>query len=497
MEAARGNIMVISHAEQTQKKEIFQQKRKASFKWESIPILNVFSSNLRLEAALHVTDAQFAKKIINSAKYSPSIVKKYTASCSYPGRFKRVYVSRENGERFFLPSQINDLMPESNKFLSTKKYNGDISLLKTKEGELLVTRSGTVGNCTIVTQAMAGGIFSDDVIRLTTKEPHHLGYLYAYLKSDVGKTLLKSSDYGAVIRHIEPQHLVDLSIPDAPALIQSHIHHLIMESFRLRDESNKLITQARSCFKDLLELQSSSEYLSRASSKGGLTSFSINVADLDQRLEANYHSPVTTQLTKQIHQMANRVLNLSSPELGVRLSLPSRFKRVYVNKGHGVIFFSGKNIGELDPSDKRYLSFSQHDSKIKEELTLSEGMLLVTCSGTVGNVAIVPKHWDGWAMTHDIIRIISQDDSLNGYLYAWLSSEWGKLLTRKYQYGAVVPHIEVEHLSKIPVPMLDEDAIDSINRKVLDANKLRYEAYTKEQEAMKALHENVLSRPYS
>ncbi|MBQ7629612.1 MAG: hypothetical protein IJS81_05310 [Selenomonadaceae bacterium] len=86
--------------------------------------------------------------------------------------------------------------------------------------------------------------------------------------------------------------------------------------------------------------------------------------------------------------------------------LSGRFKRVYVDENHGVTFLGYRSIGELNPSDKKYLSFAMHDEKIKNELTIHEKMILITCSGTIGKVALVPKHWDGRAMTHRIIRLI-------------------------------------------------------------------------------------------
>ena len=84
-----------------------------------------------------------------------------------------------------------------------------------------------------------------------------------------------------------------------------------------------------------------------------------------------------------------------------------------------------KTVGstiELDPNNKKYLSLTQHGDRIKGELTLRENVTLITCSGTIGKVAIVPKHWDGWTANQHIIRVVPSNDEIAGYLYAWLSS---------------------------------------------------------------------------
>jgi type I restriction enzyme S subunit len=147
---------------------------------------------------------------------------------------------------------------------------------------------------------------------------------------------------------------------------------------------------------------------------------------------------------------------------------------------------------ELDPTDKRYLSFMQHDKRIKEQLTIHHNMILVTCSGTVGKVAIVPKHWDNWSMTHDIIRLVPEN-GMEGYAYIWLQSVYANRLIEAKAYGSVVPHIEISHIETIPVPLLKDIAVQSeINRLALKANELRYQAYRLEQEAMKTMEDEVI-----
>ena len=61
---------------------------------------------------------------------------------------------------------------------------------------------------------------------------------------------------------------------------------------------------------------------------------------------------------------AAKVTTIADPRISREVILPGRFKRVYVDEGHGISFFSGRSIGELNPSDKEYLSFTQHSEKI-------------------------------------------------------------------------------------------------------------------------------------
>ena len=95
---------------------------------------------------------------------------------------------------------------------------------------------------------------SDDVIRINATESP--GYIYTYLKSRVGRLLVETNNYGAVIKHIEPEHLNAIPIPNPSSILKQEIHNLIEESFKLRDESNELLDAAQILLKEALELPS-------------------------------------------------------------------------------------------------------------------------------------------------------------------------------------------------------------------------------------------------
>ncbi len=464
------------------------------FKWSSISLPEIIATQGRLEASVFGIEGRQARETLKHNKWPVcSLLTDFVQNAFYPGRFKRIYVGKKYGEPFFLPSQINEIQPSPTKYISRSK-GIDLSILRVAEDSILMTRSGTIGSCTIVKKTLAGGVFSDDVIRIIAKHVYEVGYLYAFLKSKTGHTLINTNNYGAVVDHIEPEHLANIPIPNPSPILKQQIHDLVMESFRLRDESNCLINEAQTLLNTALNLPEIDAFKPRYFNPNtDFQNFSVNLSKLDGRLEASYHVPIVDKLKKHLVKHAKEITTVSDVRLTAEINLPARFKRIYVREGHGVIFFSGKNIGELDPSDKKHLSFSQHDRRIREQLTLTENMILITCSGTVGNVTLVPKHWDGWAMTHDIIRLVPASLDVTGYLYAWLASSYGNKLITRCAYGAVVSHIEDHHLANVYVPLLHDLAVQkTINNKVLTASTMRYDAYQLEQKALKIMDEQVI-----
>lgn len=143
---------------------------------------------------------------------------------------------------------------------------------------------------------------------------------------------------------------------------------------------------------------------------------------------------------------------------------------------------------------KKYLSVKHHKKRISEELRLIENMVLVTRSGTIGKVALVPKHWENWIINEHVIRIVPASDSISGYLYVFLSSPYGYELIKRFTYGSVVDEIDDNHVSQIEIPLISRDIQDEINRLALEANKLRYEAYKLEQQALIIVNEEVIHK---
>jgi type I restriction enzyme S subunit len=464
-------------------------------KWCTVSLGDVLKANMRLEASVFDIEGKHAREILRRCKYKVVGLNDLLADAYYPGRFKRVYSNDIDGIPFFMPSQLTDIYPKPDKYISSIS-NCSISELRLKQGNILLTRSGTIGSVSIVSKTLENTVFSDDVIRITPKETNDTGFLYTYLKSKIGNTILKTNGYGSVITHIEPEHLADIPVPNPPDDVKEKIHVLITHSFALRDESNECIDKAMALLVNELRLPPVHGLkVKHFKSKAEANSYNVKLSSLNGRLDASYHTPVVEAIIAHLKQYAGKLTTVGDNKISREIVLPGRFKRVYVEEGQGRVFFGGRSIMELDPADKKYLSFAKHNRRIKEQLTIKHNMILVTCSGTIGKIALVPKHWDNWAMTHDIIRIIP-DDALSGYIYIWLQTEYANKIIQAMAYGSVVPHIEKIHIEKIPFPLLKNTSIQNkINALSLEANQKRYEAYKAEQQAIQILNDEVINCP--
>ncbi len=471
-----------------------QETQSPDFKWTTVNLQEVFETSYRLEAGVYGTEGRQVRQDLGRCKWD--IVRlgdEFIEDTFYLGRFKRIYVEEKNGVPFILPSQMTEISPKASKFISPTT-DIDIESTKVERGQVLLSRSGTIGVVSYVSKTLENQSLSDDVIRIRTTE--YPGYIYTYLKSRIGRLLVETNNYGAVIKHIEPAHLNAIPIPNPPPILKQEIHDLVEESFKLRDESNELMDMAQVLLKEALELPSIEvlhEQAEQFDKTTGVLNYSVPLSEIHGRLDGSYYIPIVDVIEQHIARTAEEIVKVGDSQISQSVILPGRFKRVYVEKDNGVTFFGGKQIFELDPSSKKYLSLKHHAGRIKDELTLRENMTLITCSGTIAKVTITPQHWEGWTANQHIIRVVPTNDEIAGYLYAWLSSDYAYPLITRYIYGAVVDEINNVQVSQISVPLLqDGDMQRQVNDTVLEANRKRTAAYNLEQKALRMLDEKVI-----
>lgn len=468
--------------------------KEAPVKWCSVSLSDVVSRGKRLEASVFDVEAKQARQIIQSGKYPLTTVGgKNGLTTSYTcARFKRIWVERSNMP-IYQPSTIVDVKPSPDGYIS-KLTQTNIGALKVHRGQVLMTCSGTIGKVSYVSMTLDDKIFSHDLLRIDCKEEIDQGYIYTYLKSSLGNKILLTNSYGAVITHIEPEHLATVPIPDAPRAIKERIHNLIVQSYSLRDESNDLIDQATQLLIDELHLPDIHDFEVKDYKKNApVETFSVRLSDMNGRADASYHVPIVDAIVEHLKKYADEVTNVGDKRISSAVILPGRFKRVYVDEGYGKAFFGGKQISELAPTTSKFLSISKHSKRMQAELSLNEDTILITRSGTIGKTALVPLHWKGWIASEDVLRIIPATRSVAGYLYVFLQSPYGQSLVKKYTYGAVISHIDDTHVRQIAIPLLkNKYAQKQINDLALTANEKRYEAYKLEQQALHIMDNEVI-----
>lgn len=469
--------------------DVFPEERELA---TTIRLSDIVSSDLRLEASAFNIEAREAVEELRSSGYPLIPLLGEDGLCQEAHnafRFRRIYVDRDHGVPFLSSSDIIGIRPERDRYLSLKVARLDE--LKVRKWDVLISCSGTIGNVGLASETIAGRAVSQHVIRLKATNPETAGFITAFLRSRFGRLQLTQASYGSVVVHIEPEHLHRIVIPDIPPIRQAEIGRKVIDAYERRDEANRLLDEADRLLHERLGLPPLADLVAEEA-RAKVSHSSVRASQLDARFDGSYHAPAAIVATAELHRLPMETTTVDDPRLSLAVNAVTKFrKRVYVDRG-GIPLLTSKQLFQLDPVGLKSLAKGAH-TKDLAEIGLREGMVMVTCSGTVGRVAIVPDYMNGWTASQDAHRIIPVDLSAAGYLFAWLSSDYGKELVTRHTYGSVVVHIDREMLASVPVPLPDRATRDDISINVLQANELRDEAWRLEREAISSI-ERLISK---
>ena len=396
--------------------------------------------------------------------------------------FKRIYTKPEYGvpfvssrNMFFLP-----LRPE--KFLSYRmKKLGDLMIPR---GWVVVSRSGTVGNVLFINKTLEKCAISDHTIRI---EPVDIpsGYLYAFLASKFGKALISSSTYGSTVDELEPKHLASISIPLPSEEKQRSIHRKVLRAYALRDRANQLFDKAeKELYKFLGVEPFSEEDVEYIGSEDAPKAFEISSSELINRLDAAHHVPIVRSALHKLSQSAFGLIPLVSKVKQVYVA--PRFARIYVEKEFGTPLLQGGQLLSMRHHDMKYISNAK--TKKMKRWIIQPGWVLVTCSGTIGRIAVSTSRQSGWAASQHILRIMPEESITHpGFLAAFLSTPYGQHQLKSKIYGGVVDELTAKDTEVLLIPDVPHSEQMRIGEPVVRVYELRDEANDLEDEAIAEL----------
>jgi len=120
-------------------------------------------------------------------------------------------------EPYYTPSAVLQEKSESAKLLdvrlATPKQIATINAVRVHRGDIVISRSGTIGRVSYITKRLDQAIVSDDLIRVRIANESVRLYVYQFLMSKKALNQMLKNEYGAVQQHLEPVHISDMLIP--------------------------------------------------------------------------------------------------------------------------------------------------------------------------------------------------------------------------------------------------------------------------------------------
>ena len=402
------------------------------------------TDNKRLDASYYGQESIEARVSIDELRdqgVQIETVESVTERIFRPSIHTREYTDEESGEPYLTPTDMFMFPLEPRKYI-TNYPDG----LKTEPGWLLITCSGTVGRVNISNEFLSECVLSQNLIR-AVPEDGMLGYLYAYLNSWIGQAFLTQDEYGATVKHINPEHVADIPVPIFPDLVDQ-LSDQVEILWNDRSEAERIQRKIKEKLHTDLGLsrvnELDPEYLVSEDSDAPDT-YTTTANRLNSRLDAPYHKPIIQEIVEILSNSTYQSVKLG--DVIRRMFIPTRFKRPYVDgEANGIPFLSSTHLVQIKPLGVKYL-WNNMDGI--EDVLLNEGWILMSRSGTVGRIRIADEYIEDWAASEHVLRLIPEPDVHPGYIAAFLRSPYGQHQIEAKVYGAVVDQIAERDTSLI------------------------------------------------
>ena len=178
-------------------------------------------------------------------------------------RFKRPYAdigvtSGKNIRRYFTGTALTQLNSDNVKYLDSSKANAQVKkhldALTIHKGYILVSDSGTLGRVTYALEQHDGHVATNNLIRIIVDDIPLRGYLYEFLQSELGQSLMLKNAYGTNQEHLEPDIIADIPIPiPKDKTVIQKIGNAVTESIEQLEKSISAGNIAKTTLNEILE----------------------------------------------------------------------------------------------------------------------------------------------------------------------------------------------------------------------------------------------------
>ncbi|MGI6683239.1 MAG: methylation-associated defense system restriction endonuclease subunit S MAD5 [Myxococcota bacterium] len=454
------------------------------FQCKVVPSIWIEHNGRRLDCGPYVSGAIEAKELLSQMNTTPLIelTTGHKGGIYNGSPFIRNYVEDpEHGVPFLTTSSLLQADLSNLSLLSKKDAQSrQLSFLEIKPGMTLITCSGSIGRMAYARADMEG-VWSNQDIMKVVPDPDSIkpGYLYAYLCSRFGVPMIASGTYGAIIQHIEPQHIADLPVPRL-GTAEGQAHDLIQRAADAQVKSGELRQQAGALVNDIcgfpVKLASAARIFAYSSAKSN---------DILRRLDATFHNPVA----QQAEALTNAAGGITLSAARVSGFESNRMKQVFVEEGYGTPFITSGGIFSKTIMPERYLRNQLLGED--ESWRINEYDTLIARSGQVGGIigrgVWADTRLDGFAASPHILRLRPTSEEFPpGYVYAFLClTDVGYQLLARTAAGSSIPFLPLDAVLEIKIPttpsLQQRQEIDALVKR---AGELRKQSQELEMEAV-------------
>lgn len=449
----------------------------------------------RIDPDIHLSDGVKTRRIISKIPYEISSVGENSEKVFLGNIFSRNFVSKpDHGVEYLAASDTVLADLHTGRYLSNTQAK-ELNYLMLKEGWILVTCSGTLGNVTYTNKNYCSKIATHDLIRIIPNDNKVKGgVLYAFLASKYGYNQITQSQFGGVVKHINEEQTKGIKVPVFPIDLQIEVDSLIKESALLREEAKQNKDKAYKILFEKANLQELNpenfDFYGGCIKDRQPSIFTISKKEITTRtINAFNHSARIANLKKKI---TCPTIPLSKAlKDGIFFSTGS-FPRVEVNKENGIMLINQSDIFDTIIKGK-YIS----KRGVRTDNLVKYGEVIIAGVGTLGEsesfcrTIFANEELEGQLVSGEFLRMETVEEIPSGYLFSWLSSEYGFRLIRSTQTGTKLCRPIQSLLLEQPVPIIDKESMNNIDSLIKESFTKEYIANNNVRKAISMIEQEI------
>lgn len=402
---------------------------------------------------------------------------------------EKYYAEKENGIPFL---RVQNLSPtgilefDDCKYINEETHNGMLKRSQVSAGDLLVKITG-VGRMAVASVAPEGfeGNINQHVCVIKTGSKEISEQLAAFLNTDIGEKLASRRSTGGTRPALDYPALLSI-----PILNDSRILAITKKVVEQKKQNEAEAENLLASIDDYLlgELGINLPQPPENTLKNRIFTTSVN--DLtgnryDPFYHQTYFNDLLTSLAKSKYRKSKLGLHISEITYG------ASFNNNYVESGVPLLRIKDLRRNEISVDEVVYLPESARN--LLGNCFVNENDFLISRSGSIGIVAIVPKSIEGFAFGSFMIKFTLAENSgiIREFLSYYLNSSLMIKLVERNKIGAIQGNITIPTIRNFPLVLPKPEEQRIIANHITSIRQQAQKLKDKTSEALKQASEEI------
>lgn len=374
----------------------------------------------------------------------------------------------------------NDGIDTSDVVYLSEDQKDEIGKAVVHEGDLLISRSGSVGIVVVVPKEAENFAFGSFMIKFCLNDKINKQFIAAWLNSEASRKLIEREKIGAIQGNITIETIKNFDIPIPPLSIQNEVVKKIQEAYEQKKKKETEILKILSSIDDFVlgELG-----IDMPRGRGAERVFQIWSDEIQTRLDPSYSRPIFKMLDKIFSTTKYNVKTLKNLSTKITSgATPLSGGGAYTDQDSGIPFVRSGNINpdnEIDFNSLLYVKPEIHNKKLKSSQLKRGDLMIAIVGATIGQVSVYEN--DREANINQAIALIRLDGQVNPeYAKEFLYSKIGQIQLDRIKRPVARANINLDEVGSLQVIYPSKD---KQNEMVAKIRKIRAKATALRQEA--------------